>query len=134
MKKISTAQEYIHLIDVGDPEGQDQLRNGIATEEVWLEIIGERPDLARTISHNKNLPLSIIRILATNPDPTIRYFIARKRFLPGDLFEQLSTDQDESVRESVAWNKQTPREVLERLLADESPIVSERARERLGSR
>ena len=134
MKKISTAQEYIHLVDVGDPEGQDQLKNGIATEEVWLEILGQRPDLARTISHNKNLPLSIIRILATNKDPTIRYFIARKRFLPEDLFEQLSRDQDESVRESVAWNMQTPLEILERLLTDESPIVSERARERLASR
>jgi hypothetical protein len=130
MTKVSSAEEYATLIDLGDPESQDRLRNETISEDVWLQIIAVRPDLVRAVTLNKNLPESVIRILALNTDPNVRSDIAMKRSLPADLFQKLSEDIDESVRTHIAFNKKTPRAILERLMDDDCPVVSEAARKR----
>lgn len=83
------------------------------------------------VAHNKTVPISVLRILATDEDPDVRLTVAAKRKLDGELFERLARDADESVRHRVANNAKVPRHLLEELSRDTVPFVAEAARRRL---
>jgi hypothetical protein len=72
------------------------------------------------VAQNKTVPVSILRILAADSDPNVRYVVASKRKLTPDLLTRLSHDADESVRLRVAWNPKCPVEILE-TLAESDP-------------
>jgi hypothetical protein len=83
------------------------------------------------VAHNKTVPLEILRVLAADSDPSVRYAVAFKRKLDDAMFEALAADGDEEVRQRVAYNPKAPISVLERLAADASAFVSVVAAERL---
>lgn len=130
---IGSVQEFVDLVERGDEVSQLRLRSDMAPVAVWEEIISRHPELKRAVSLNKTLDEHIIRVLAKDPDPSVRVDIANRRGLPLDLFAQLARDPDESVRARIAWNKKTPVEVLHLLRSDPSEIVVEPAKKRLGA-
>lgn len=129
---INSVQEFVDLVECGDELSQFRLRSDMAPVSVWEEIISQRPELKRVVSLSKTLDERIIRVLAKDPDPSVRADIANRRGLPLDLFPQLARDPDESVRARIAWNKKTPIEVLHLLRYDPSEIVVEPVKKRLG--
>jgi hypothetical protein len=89
------------------------------------------PDLKIWVGYNKTVPLSILRVLARDPEPRVRQSVADNRKLDPALFELLSLDEDSSVRASIAYNRKVPTVVLRRLLTDREGWVADIAAERL---
>lgn len=129
---IESAQQYLDLIECGDEASQLRLRSDTAPTHVWEEILSQHPDLKRAVTLNKTLDECVIRLLARDPDPSVRADIADRRALPLDLFEVLARDADEMVRGRIAWNKKTPAEVLRLLALDPFDFVADPARKQLG--
>jgi hypothetical protein len=129
---IESFDAFVELADGDDEASRQRLRWDCAPVAVWEEVLRRRPDLKRTVTLNKTLGESVIRSLANDPDPSVRWDIANRRGLPVDLFDHLARDPDESVRARIAWNKKTPETVLRCLLADKSDVVLEPIRKRLG--
>lgn len=61
--------------------------------------------------------------LATDPEPFVRYTLARFGRLPGHLQLQLLHDPDQTVRLMLARNERLPRELLVQLLHDDVSLV-----------
>ena len=130
---IASIEEFAALAENTDWESQERLRSDSASEEIWLKIISERPDLHDAVIFNRHIPQSAMRALASSNDSRIRSLLANRRALPVDFFEKLAADSDESVRARIACNKKAPKPILIMLAEDESPIIAEPARKRLES-
>ena len=104
-----------------------------ASVDVWLDLVVRFPEMRSWVAQNKTIPLDVLAILASDPDPDIRASVAMKNKLSGSLFATLASDTNESVRERIAYNKKTPIAVLHQLANDSSELVSLPARERIGS-
>lgn len=130
---ISSVDEFAALVLKGDEESLDRIRHDLASEEVWLNILAQRPDLVRALTLNKHLPEGVLRMLASHSSADVRCDVASRRALPSDVFDKLAGDLDETVRARIAWNKRTPRAILLRLSEDPSSIVREPAINRLSS-
>jgi hypothetical protein len=108
--------------------------------EVWLEVIDRYPALKSWVVHNKTIPIEILRLLASDEDPSIRRDVSRKNKVLSrnkidlPLVEAFSRDPDEEVRADVAGNRDTPRHIVERLAEDSSSWVFVKARQRLAER
>lgn len=98
-----------------------------ADEEVWLDVLRRYPELKKNVAFNKNVPLSLLEILASDEDDDIREWVAGKRKLSRDLFERLADDRDPGVRSSIAGNPKTPIDVVEKLCRDAEDWVREEA-------
>jgi hypothetical protein len=131
---IESASEFIRLRESEQPEQQHRATHDFVSDDVWFEVLRERPDLAEWVAVNKTVSLTMLRHLAISPDVRVRYSVAMKRKLDGQLFDLLSRDEDESVRSCIAWNRKAPLPILERLSVDESPLVAKAAQERLSAR
>ena len=119
------------------PESQtttNVLRSVSTTEDVWLDVVRDHPDLRPLVAINRTIPESILRVLAADNEPRVRTLIASRRSLPVDVFELLSQDASDLVRGAVAHNQKAPLEVLERLSRDASVPVSKQALEQLKHR
>lgn len=121
---ISSAKEFIDLRQDNDPRAT----HDSAHEAVWLEIINQYPNYNEWVVHNKNVPVSILRLLAKDPDARVRSVVAMKRKCDKGLFELLARDADDNVRHQVACNKKTPQYILDWLRNDSSGMVAEAAR------
>lgn len=84
------------------------------------------------VVRNKTVPIEILQLLSTDPDPSVRAAVASKNCLPLKLMAQLAEDGDVTVRQGIAYNKNTDREILRKLSSDPSDLVSSPARERFG--
>jgi len=128
---IQSADEFVRLRS--SPEQRDYSR--AATEEaapgVWLEVIERYPEFRKWVAHNKTVPLDVLRVLAADPDPSVRMMVALKGKLTADLLEQLSEDPDEGVRIRVAMHRRTSIDVRRRLAQDESSVVRREAEARI---
>lgn len=71
----------------------------------------------------ESVPLEILKVLAKDVDPHVRYSVAEKRKLDEELFDALSRDPDESVRERIAYNRKTPAAIVDRLTNDNASFV-----------
>ena len=124
---IQSAEEFVDLRTKNDPEAT----HGKALKSVWLAILNRYPDFKEWVVHNKTVPVSVLRLLASDPDQKVRYAVAMKRKCPHDILEILARDEDEMVRARVAWNASTPDDILELLRDDPIKEVAEPAAERL---
>ena len=130
--RIESADEFVRLRRSEDPEEYLVASSGHAEEAVWLEVIERYPDMREWVIHNKTVPLSILGLLAQ--DPELRPSVASKRKLSQEMFEAFGRDPDADVRYSVAHNAKAPRQVLEALANDLDPEVHEAANEALKGR
>jgi hypothetical protein len=128
---ITSAEEFVALRLSKDPTMYNKAAHDSTTEEVWLDVIANYPDMKKWVAHNKTVPLSILRILADDPDPDVRVTVAMKRKCDAPLFEKLASDLNMSVRLAVAYNAKTPKEILLRLTQDSYERVAEVATDRL---
>jgi hypothetical protein len=125
---IHSAEEFVNLRSQND----ERATHDEAPEAVWLEIIRLYPELREWVVHNRTVPLSILRILAADPDPRVRIAVAMKRKCSPDILELLARDTDETVRARVAWNRQTPAHILQSMKQDPSPLVADALMARSG--
>ncbi len=128
---IESLDHFDCLVEEGGEKSQEQIRNDRVPESILFEIIQKRADLCRVVTLNRNLPESIIRLLAEFEDPNVRADVAMRRSVPIDVREKLARDVDDSVRARVAWNEKTAKLLLELLANDELSIVAEPAQQRL---
>jgi len=118
---IRTAEEFIKLRDANDPRAMHDK----ALKSVWLTVIKSYPEYKEWVIHNKTVPVSILRLLASDADPQVRFWVATKRKCDAKLFELLARDKDDTVRGRVAWNATTPLAILEMLKDDPCEDVAE---------
>ncbi|MEU9974091.1 hypothetical protein [Streptomyces sp. NPDC051014] len=128
---MESAEEFVRLRFSDDPEQYGRASSESASLEVWTEVVERYPEARFWVAHNKTVPLEILRVLAADPDPSVRSMVAVKRKLTAGILAQFATDPVESVRLSVARHKKTSRSVLEKLLSDDWREVRETAQERL---
>ena len=128
---ISSAEEFYRLRTSENLEEQHRASDDVISEGVCYEIIATYPEIKKWVAHNKTVPLEVLRLLASDRDPRVRFAVAMKNKLPHDLMVQLGRDTDASVRQRVASNKNAGVEILEELAQDQSELVSASARARL---
>lgn len=128
---IESAEEFVRLRCSTEPSEYQRAAWEAASEEVWLEVIHAFPHMKFWVAHNKRLPETILRLLATVPEEKVRSMIAMKRASPPDVLEHLAQDESSSVRHSVTMNAKTPAYLLKELMADEEEFIRAAARERL---
>ena len=87
----------------------------MSDEAIWQQVIAEHPEIKIWVVRNKTVPLSMLRILATDADTSVRWEVAGKRKLDDALFEALCADRDESVRRVVLTNAKCPAVLRETL-------------------
>jgi hypothetical protein len=127
--KINSVQEFVDLCEKPG-EGTDPYRVE-ASEEVWLLIVDQCPDLRNTVAGNKTIGERVIRLLANDQNEDVRWTIATKRRTPPDVLADLVHDSEPTVRKRVALNPKVPEYVLVDLLDDDWEDVREIAAERL---
>lgn len=101
-----------------------------ADEGVWIEIIERFLELWRWVAHNKTISLDILRTLAVDPNPEVRWAVASKRKLDRELFELLAQDPEPFVRHRIASNQKTPADLLAQRANDADVFVAKSAAER----
>lgn len=131
---IESAEEFVALRTSEIRADYTRAAHDTAPIAIWHDIITRYPEMKGWVAYNKTVPLSILRILANDPDPKVRFWVAMKRKLDLPLFEQLAQDPDESVRERIACNSKTPLYILKRLAQGDTPFVAEAAQERIRAR
>lgn len=124
---IVSADEFVRLREIND----QRATHDSAPEKVWIDLLSNHPDMRQWVAHNKTVPLSVLDLLAVDPDPTVRFTVAMKRKASPEILERLAEDRDESVRMRVAYNKSTPSYILARLLRDKSEQIASLASSRL---
>ncbi len=133
---IESAEEFVRLRESEDPDEYQRAAHEPASEAVWFEVVERYPEMRKWVAHNKTVPLSVLAVLASDPDSDVRDMVAMKRKVGPELLSRLAGDSHEGVRQSVATNAKTPREILERLANDPDEDIREAAQgqlERLAS-
>ncbi len=128
---IESAEEFIRLRASQDPRDYARAAQEPATHEVWLAVIRDHPDLRRWVAHNKTLSSELLRILAADVDPAVRWVVAMRRAAPPEVLRALAADPDVSVRGRVATNAKTPEVVLRQMTQDPDETVRAAAQERV---
>jgi hypothetical protein len=128
---ITSAEEFVRLRNSDEIELYTRAAHDSAPEEVWLDVIHRYPEMKKLVAHNKTVPHSILRILATDTDSDVRSMVARKRKAEWAILEALANDPCESVRTAIATNKKTPAYILQRLADDPCEYIAKVARKRL---
>jgi hypothetical protein len=106
---IRDATEFVRLRLSADPAEQFRAtREAAANDQVWLDVIAHHPDLKIWVVRNKTVPLKILRMLATDPDPKVRREVAGKRKLDEALFAALAADPDKGVHFTLLTNAKCP--------------------------
>ncbi len=96
---IMSADEFARLRLSDDPAEQARATHeAVVNLTIWQDVMTNYPDLKIWVVRNKTVPLEILRLLATDPDPRVRREVAGKRKVDHALFLQLMADPDESVR------------------------------------
>jgi hypothetical protein len=130
---MDSAEEFVKLRTSARQEDYLRAANDNAPLEVWTDVIERFPQMREWVAHNKTVPVSVLRILASDPNPRVRFAVAMKNKLPGDLMALLAGDAESEVRQRIACNKNVSLDVLKRLATDQSEVVSSSARRRLQS-
>jgi len=128
---INSAEEFIQLRTSDNPEDYGRAIHEEASNEIWLALINNYPDMRVWVALNKTIPLEILDILSGDSDSEVRFTVALKRKLSFNLFEKLAADSDESVRLCIVRNKKVPKVILELLSTDPEKMVSKEAQRKL---
>lgn len=120
---IESAEEFVRLRTSTDPADYQRT----VDEELCQDIIERFPHMRSWVAANKQLPMSILRVLAIDPDQRVRSIVCVKTNLNPALIEILSRDSSESVRTGIARRSNTPVEIILKLVKDESGEVREAA-------
>jgi hypothetical protein len=102
-------------------------------ESLAMEIVADYPEHRKDLARNKTISEPVIRALAVDEDPDVRWRISHKRATPPDVQIELASDSSESVRIGICRNPKVPREALEILVEDAVDWIREEAQERLKS-
>jgi hypothetical protein len=116
---ITSAEEFVRLRTSEDPSECLRAAHAALSEAVARDVVERYPEMRMWVAQNKTVPLSILRILASDGDPRVRWMVATKRKLDVELFEHLSHDADESIRLAVAHNRKCPSEILDQLASSD---------------
>lgn len=128
LSMITSSEDFVQLRAANDPRAN----NDEAPEDIWMDVVQNWPEYRFWVAHNKTVPLSVLRHLAHDADPKVRWKVATKRKCDQELFLLLAGDEDETVRARVALNPKTPVEVLRLMEADPSSLVRDALKKRLG--
>jgi hypothetical protein len=121
---ITSAEEFVALRSSTEQANYSRAANEFAPEDVLLEVIARYLEMRSWVAHNKTVPLNILRLLARDPDPQVRWRVAQKCKADLSLLMDLACDPDPSVRQRVAFNRSAPLSVLEMLERDDAPLVA----------
>lgn len=75
---IETPEEFRRLRESENPEEYRRASHDVAPVEVWLEVIRRWPDMRFWVAQNKTVPVSVLEVLADDPDETVRDMVLRK--------------------------------------------------------
>jgi hypothetical protein len=128
---ITSADEFVRLRLSQDPQEYRRAALEPAELDVWHAIIRAYPDMRYWVAHNKTVPISVLEILADDPDERVRSAVAMKNKLTPELLEKLASDSSDCVRARLACNRNAPSVVLRRLTEDTCPEVADAARSRV---
>jgi hypothetical protein len=128
---INSAEEFMRLRYSTNPEEYHKASNEEAAPEVWRDVIARYPDARIWVAQNKTVPLEVLAVLVSDPDPHVRSMVALKRKLTPALLDQLARDSNDSVRLHVAMHKNTSEGTLSTLLNDPWENVRKAAAKRL---
>lgn len=102
-------------------------------DRLAMEIVADYPEHREALASNKTISEPVIRALAVDEDPDVRWRISHKRATPPDVQIELAADSSEDVRIGICRNPKVPREALEILAEDAVDWIREEAQERLNS-
>lgn len=120
---IESAAEFRELRQSDDPELYNRAATENAALATWTSIIQSMPDMRFWVAHNKTVPVSVLAILATDPDSSVRHMVAQKRKIDADTQRLLAHDTDPAVRCALARNAKLLPEVLDMLSRDADDMV-----------
>ena len=123
--QIASAEDFVRLRTSEDPDEYRVAANGIASDEVWLDVISRYPEMKEWVAHNKTVPLVILEKLLADADPGVRSVVATKRKLADAMFEKLASDPEVSVRLALSYNAKLPSRLIEQLKRDPESAVRE---------
>ena len=90
---INSAEEFVRLRNSELPDEYRRAAHEEAPISVWHDVISRFPGSVRGwVAHNKAVPLEILKVLARDPEVSVRMTVASKRKLSPELFEVLSRD------------------------------------------
>jgi len=93
--------------------------------EIVLKVLNEvnTPNLSYQekleLAINPNTPIETLKVLATDGDWDVRYWVAGNPNTPVEILKVLATDENSSVRCGVAQHPNSPVEILKVLATDE---------------
>jgi hypothetical protein len=120
---IDSAEEFVRLRTSHVPSDHHRAAWDHASLSVWAEIVERYPDMRVWVAHNKTSPVEILRLLALDDAPEVRFAVAMVRRLDRGLFELLSMDEDETVRCRIAAHPKVPDDIAMTLTTDGDEMV-----------
>ena len=126
---IQSANEFVRLSEENSPRA---VAEAAVSDDVWFEVIRSYPAFREWVIQNKTVPISVLRVLATDEDSKVRFSVAMKNQCDEQILERLASDPDETVRVRVARNKNTSPSILKKLAGDPSELVRAAVRDRSG--
>jgi 3-methyladenine DNA glycosylase AlkC len=95
---------------------------GITDDVEILKVLSTDEDswVRYWVALNPNTPVEVLRVLSTDEDYYVRRWVANNPNTPVEVLEVLSTDEYYYVRRYVAENPNTPVEVLKILSTDKN--------------
>ena len=129
---ISSAAEFCCLRESNNPEEYHRAAHDEAPNEVWMNVIDQRPDMRFWVAQNKTVPIEVLEVLAPDSDSKVRDMVARKRKITEAIALKLAEDSDETVRAALAVNKKLPSSVVAKLRQDQSALVVAALENQLG--
>lgn len=124
---VNTVEEYEAVV----AEYSSRIYLVQIPESLAMEIIADHPEHREDLAINKTISEPVIRKLAKDENPDVRWRIARKRATPPDVQIEFAHDPSEDVRITVCRNPKVPREALEILANDDVDWIREEAQKRL---
>ncbi len=100
---------------------------------MWKEILKNYRNLAYHVVLNKNVPTSILKILATHPSLRVRNKLALREDFTEELYRMLAKDPNSSVLELLLSNLEVPEEVIKELPLNQELINREIFRRKIVS-
>jgi hypothetical protein len=73
---IMSAQEFVELRTSVRQEDYLRAATDSAAPEVWVDVIQRFPEMKVWVAHNKTVPLEVLRLLASDSYPRVRFAVA----------------------------------------------------------
>lgn len=121
---ITSAEEFIHLINSNIEVDKKRAITDEADECVWKNVISKYPDYEIFILQNETISPNTINLLSKSKNWKTRHGIAKKRRSGTEILALLSNDEHPIVRQAIASNQKTPHAILKNLCLDTDDRVS----------